>query len=133
MPKYDFQDGKGAVLAHQHSNGGGWVADTASVAATAKVSGYARVWREPVWSLVGPSYFTDSALFAKTYGKIAAFRLNLTKPLVLDNFGDWRQYADRPVIPLAAEVLSQGYDSVVLVTPKIIVVFVADPSVAELL
>ena len=26
---HDFKDGKGPVPAHQHSNGGGWVADTA--------------------------------------------------------------------------------------------------------
>ena len=44
---YDF--GSGPVPAHQHPNGGGWVADTASVASTAfvgpdaVVSGYAWV------------------------------------------------------------------------------------------
>jgi len=34
---YDFQDGKGLVPAKRHSNGGGWVADSASVADTAYV------------------------------------------------------------------------------------------------
>ena len=49
MTKFDFNDGNGPVPAHQHSNGGGWVADTASVSDTAyvgldaQVYGYARV------------------------------------------------------------------------------------------
>lgn len=30
-PKHDFKDGALRVLAHKHENGGGWVADTASV------------------------------------------------------------------------------------------------------
>lgn len=34
---FDFEDGNGPVPAHQHSNGGGWVADTATVADTAYV------------------------------------------------------------------------------------------------
>jgi hypothetical protein len=54
--KYKFGDGKGPVPAHQHPNGGGWVADTAKVAdtsyvgpdawvyGTAQVSGTARVY-----------------------------------------------------------------------------------------
>jgi hypothetical protein len=48
--KYKFGDGKGPVPAHQHPNGGGWVADTAKVADTsyvgpdAEVSGTARVY-----------------------------------------------------------------------------------------
>ena len=50
MTTYDFDDGNGPVAAHQHSNGGGWVADTAIVADTAyigpdaKVFGDARVY-----------------------------------------------------------------------------------------
>ena len=32
---YDFQDGNGPVPAQQHPNGGGWVADTATVEKTA--------------------------------------------------------------------------------------------------
>ena len=35
MNMFDF--GNGPVPAHKHSNGGGWVADTASVADTAYV------------------------------------------------------------------------------------------------
>jgi hypothetical protein len=35
--KYKFGDGKGPVPAHQHPNGGGWVADTAKVADTSYV------------------------------------------------------------------------------------------------
>jgi serine acetyltransferase len=34
---YDFGDGNGPVAAHRHSNGGGWVADTAKVDETAYV------------------------------------------------------------------------------------------------
>jgi hypothetical protein len=55
MTTFDFNDGKGPVPAHQHPNGGGWVADTAKVTDTsyvgpdawvygnAEVSGDARV------------------------------------------------------------------------------------------
>ena len=44
MKTFDFGDGKGPVPAHQHSNGGGWVADTATVADTAYISPNARVY-----------------------------------------------------------------------------------------
>lgn len=37
-PKHDFQNGEGKVFAHRHSNGGGWVADTAYVAESVKVA-----------------------------------------------------------------------------------------------
>ena len=40
---FDFQDGNGPVPAHQHPNGGGWVADTATVEETAYVGADARV------------------------------------------------------------------------------------------
>jgi hypothetical protein len=48
--KYKFGDGKGPVPAHQHPNGGGWVADTSYVGpdawvyGNAEVSGTARVY-----------------------------------------------------------------------------------------
>lgn len=47
---YDFNDGNGLVPAHKHSNGGGWVANTAYVENTAyvcsnaEVFGYAQVY-----------------------------------------------------------------------------------------
>lgn len=41
---FDFQDGKGPVPAHQHPNGGGWVADTARVEETAFVGPNAQVY-----------------------------------------------------------------------------------------
>jgi hypothetical protein len=56
MTTFDFDDGNGPVAAHQHPNGGGWVADTAKVTDTsyvgpdawvygnAEVSGDARVF-----------------------------------------------------------------------------------------
>ena len=49
---FDFGDGNGPVPAHQHANGGGWVADTAKVYPTAfvgpdaKVYGYAIVFED---------------------------------------------------------------------------------------
>ena len=44
MTKFDLKDGNGPVPAHQHPNGGGWVADTATVAETAFVGPDARVF-----------------------------------------------------------------------------------------
>ena len=44
MSTFDFQDGKGPVPAHQHSHGGGWVADTATVADAAYVGPDAQVY-----------------------------------------------------------------------------------------
>lgn len=41
---YDFADGNGPVQAHQHPNGGGWVADTAKVEDTVFVAIDARVF-----------------------------------------------------------------------------------------
>ena len=41
---YDFNDGNGPVPAHRHSNGGGWVADTATVADTAYLGPTAHVY-----------------------------------------------------------------------------------------
>lgn len=40
---HNFEDGAGPVPAHQHVNGGGWVADTAHVDDTAYVGPYACV------------------------------------------------------------------------------------------
>ena len=53
MTTFDF--GNGPVPAHKHPNGGGWVADSATVADTAyvgpdaKVSGSARVSQEDMF------------------------------------------------------------------------------------
>ena len=44
MTTFDFGDWKGRVPAHQHPNGGGWVADTAHVDETAYVGPNARVY-----------------------------------------------------------------------------------------
>ena len=48
MTTYDFGDGNGPVPAHQHPNGGGWVANTAWVQDTAYVGSdatvYGRAW-----------------------------------------------------------------------------------------
>jgi UDP-3-O-[3-hydroxymyristoyl] glucosamine N-acyltransferase len=40
---YDFGDGRGPVPAHQHANGGGWVAHTATVHSTVYVGPNARI------------------------------------------------------------------------------------------
>ena len=41
---FDFDDGNGPVPAHKHPNGGGWVADTATVDETAYVGAEAQVF-----------------------------------------------------------------------------------------
>ena len=41
---FDFKVGNGPVPAHQHPNGGGWVADSATVADTAFVAKNAQVY-----------------------------------------------------------------------------------------
>ena len=41
---HDFEDGRGPVLAHRHSIGGGWVANTATVDASALVTSNAAVF-----------------------------------------------------------------------------------------
>lgn len=43
-PKHDFKDGRGKVFAHRHDNGGGWVADTAFVAPSVRVTRNAQVY-----------------------------------------------------------------------------------------
>ena len=42
---YDFDDGEGPVAAHRHPNGGGWVADSATVAESAFVGPIRRCLR----------------------------------------------------------------------------------------
>ena len=44
MQLHDFKDGAGEVPAHRHPNGGGWVADSATVEATAYVGPRAQVY-----------------------------------------------------------------------------------------
>lgn len=66
MTTYDFGDGNGPVPAHQHANGGGWVADTATVedrayvGPNAQVYGSARVCGEA--RVYGSARVSDSAL-----------------------------------------------------------------------
>lgn len=45
---YDFKDGNGPVPAHQHPNGGGWVADTAFVVKSVYVGADAKVYGNAV-------------------------------------------------------------------------------------
>jgi uncharacterized membrane protein len=46
MTTHDFQDGKGPVPAHQHCNGGGWVAESSKVDPTVYISSNALVYDE---------------------------------------------------------------------------------------
>ena len=68
MTTFDFGDGKGPVPAHQHSNGGGWVADTAIVAATAYLGSSARVYGN-AW-VSGDARVYDAAM---VYGKAQVY------------------------------------------------------------
>jgi hypothetical protein len=69
MAKHDFLDGRGQVPAHKHTNGGGWVADTARVDASAyvgpdaQVCGNAKVYGHA--QLYGDARVYD---YAKVYG-----------------------------------------------------------------
>ena len=63
----------------------------------------------------GPSYFSSSEAFAKTYGPTQEHRLCLRKPLEVSD-ADWPQYASNPWTPseeIAAVVKERGYDSVI--------------------
>lgn len=48
MKTHDFKDGNGAVPAHQHINGGGWVANTATKATTMRKrhNGFVKLMRK---------------------------------------------------------------------------------------
>ena len=62
---FDFEDGNGPVPAHKHPNGGGWVADTATVADTAYVGANAEAyveWRQNNGELK-EVFVIDSAAF----------------------------------------------------------------------
>ena len=87
-----FNFGNGPVPAHRHPNGGGWVADTASVAETAYVGpdarvfenaqifGYARVF-ENAWVFGNARVFGNTQIFgyawisgyAQVFGKTQVF------------------------------------------------------------
>ena len=70
MTTFDFQDGKGPVPARQHPNGGGWVADTATVSATAYIGpdawiyGNARVY-DNAMVYGGAKVLGDANVFGK--------------------------------------------------------------------
>ena len=57
-----FDFGYGPVPAHQHSNGGGWVADTATVADTACVDPYAKVFGN-AWVFGNALVFGNARVF----------------------------------------------------------------------
>lgn len=88
MVTFDFNDGNGPVPAHQHPNGGGWVADTAKVDDTAYVGpdvcvyGHARVFGDACVSgsarVYGRAWVSGSA---RVYGAAHVF-------------GDARVYGD---------------------------------------
>jgi UDP-3-O-[3-hydroxymyristoyl] glucosamine N-acyltransferase len=67
---YDFEDGNGPVPANRHPNGGGWVADTASVEESAYVGFDARVYG--LAQVFGNAEVFENACIyglAKVYGK----------------------------------------------------------------
>lgn len=57
--KFDFEDGNGPVPAHRHPNGGGWVADTASVNPASFVEENAQVFGKAL--LLGEVKVKDNA------------------------------------------------------------------------
>lgn len=88
-------------------------------------------------SLTGPSYFISSETFAKTYGKTAAFTLNLNNPLIVPS-EEWDTYANsawNPIEDVIAHVEESGHDSVVNVrktpTGELYTVFLLNPSQAQ--
>ncbi len=87
--------------------------------------------------LTGPSFFISEELFAKTYGKTAAFKLDLRNPKMVSDSEWMQQYGGgSDWQESAAELISEGYDSAVNIrnTPKgkMYVVFLADPKHAKL-
>ena len=89
--------------------------------------------------LRGPSYFTSSESFAKTYGSTAAFRVSLKNPLIVSN-DEWHEYANTPYNPIedvADKVRQSSHDSVVNVreTPvgKMYTVFLLNSKQAKVL
>ena len=69
MTEFDFKDCNGPVPAKKHSNGGGWVADTATVADSAYVGPDARVFGDAEVS--GNARVSDNARvsgYAKVFG-----------------------------------------------------------------
>src|SRR5947199_289279 len=65
---FDFQDGNGPVPAHQHENGGGWVANSANVWPTAYVGPKALVSGEALVS--GKARVSGEA---RVFGKARVF------------------------------------------------------------
>ena len=86
--------------------------------------------------LTGPSFFISNELFAKTYGPIAAFKLDIQNPKVVDD-EEWGRFDSVAGDPEAvSELAAQGYDSTINV-PKtsigpLYVVVLVDPEKATL-
>jgi len=59
---HDFNDGNGAVPAHRHSNGGGWVAETAKVDESAHVGPHAKVYGN-AWVNGNASIFGNAEVY----------------------------------------------------------------------
>ena len=74
MTKFDFNDGNGPVPAQKHPNGGGWVADTATVADTAYVGRNAKVYGNS-WVCVDAKVFGDTKVYenARVYENAKVF------------------------------------------------------------
>ncbi len=90
-------------------------------------------------TLRGPSYFSSAEVFARTYGPTAAFRLQLERPLYVDD-AQWYEYASSSYLPIdeiVRRVQAGGYDSVVNVRgaasgEPLYTVLLLDPDAAQL-
>ncbi len=74
MTSFDFEDGNGLVEAHQHLNGGGWVANTAHVDVRTYVGPGATV-RDKA-RVFGKSRISDTV---QVYGETIIINLSLGK------------------------------------------------------
>lgn len=86
--------------------------------------------------LTGPSFFISNELFAKTYGPVAAFKLDIQNPKIVDD-EEWSRFDSIAGDPEAVgELEAQGYDSAINVrtTPlgPLYVVILVDPDKATL-
>lgn len=113
-----------------------WTEDVASD--ISKITMYRGARSGSATSLSGPSFFTSSETFAKTYGPTASFKLKLKNPKVVSN-ADWMMTygGGSDWDSAAAELEADGFDSAVNTrdTPagKMYTVFLVEPSRAKLI
>lgn len=88
--------------------------------------------------LRGPSYFSSSEVFAKTYGPTAEFRLSPKRPLIVSN-DEWPEYASTPYNPIediVRKLKESGYDAAINIRKSpvglLYTVLLVDPTHAKL-